>query len=79
MFTALKNFDWSRLFFWRKKPAARKWKRSEPKARTAAAGLRMQTNEGRISVAPTGNGERPLTARNARRLAKKQERKHGRR
>lgn len=79
MFTAIKNF-FSRLAFWRKKPTTRKWKRSEPKARVATSGaLQMQNNNGRVSVAPTGNGERLLTARNARRLAKKQDRKHGRR
>lgn len=79
MFTAIKNF-FSRLAFWRKKPVSRKWKRSEPKPRAVNAGaLRMQNQNGRVSVAPTGNGDRPLTARNARRLAKKQERKHGNR
>lgn len=73
VFNAIKEF-FARLAFWRKRPVSRKWKRAEdkPKSKPTARGIPLHNVNGRI-VAKQTDGSRPLTARNARRLAKKAE------
>lgn len=74
MFSAIKRLL-SRLVFWRKKPVAKKWSRTERKVAAKPKSVPMQQVGGRVSAANSGNQQRPMTARNQRRLEKKLQQK----
>jgi len=72
VFNAIREF-FRRLAFWRKPAKSRRWTRADGKPKTSSTadrGIPLHSVNGRV-VAQQTDGARPLTARNARRLAKK--------